>query len=337
MIDDVAHKILAHAAGTTFSSEEVLMVLNVLPPDSSVLALVLSRGFLEYAPSTAIKHGHGLALLSHYPRRVLFDDFEDTIAEAAKLGDLRDITKLWEIAGPATVGRAGWLKGTKTSLLAVARMHGHLNAAEAGQAKVLSWGLDRGYLGELTVDDALLSAMTGNVALLERWFTSQSDTATATASIKRSDLVAVSTTIAPTGFTIDFITDFASNLDMSGLLRAPSMASITAVLWWCVQTGAKYKSLLPLSTEQWLDKPLSSSILLVARKITILMQSGSDPVSAGRGSRNPRSDPGAAWLTTIGTGNGDGASANSRVTVLVNASSSKDFMSQVAGAGLPSV
>ncbi|KAI9221751.1 hypothetical protein BC828DRAFT_414592 [Blastocladiella britannica] len=113
MIDDVAYLVLAHAAGATRSPEEAIHVLNVLPTyrAPSVLAAALSRGFHEFCPSRAIKHGLGLALLPHYPFYMLFDNLSDTLEAAGARGDLPTIELLWKLAGPSTPGRQVWADG----------------------------------------------------------------------------------------------------------------------------------------------------------------------------------------------------------------------------------
>ncbi|KAI9222431.1 hypothetical protein BC828DRAFT_420669 [Blastocladiella britannica] len=110
MIDHVLNVILAHAVGATFSPEEALVVLNVLPANRapSVLAAALSRGFKEFDPTLAIKHGFALALLPHYPAHILFEHLNKTLVAAGILGDLPTVELLWKLAGPTTPGRIEW-------------------------------------------------------------------------------------------------------------------------------------------------------------------------------------------------------------------------------------
>ncbi|KAI9222226.1 hypothetical protein BC828DRAFT_404209 [Blastocladiella britannica] len=92
MIDHVAYIILANAAGAT---------------SPLTLAAVLSRGFPEYSPALALKHGHA-HLLARYPRHVLLDTLSDTLAATGKLGTMLGLARLWNVAGPATIGRVCW-------------------------------------------------------------------------------------------------------------------------------------------------------------------------------------------------------------------------------------
>ncbi|KAI9216034.1 hypothetical protein BC828DRAFT_394351 [Blastocladiella britannica] len=212
MIDHVASRILAHAAGSTSSPEESLTILNVLLRHDSVLAAVLSRGFKEFSPPSAIKHGYAVRLLPCYPRLILVGTLKDTITSAAKFDALPALVKLWELAGPKTVGRAVWLMADSLEFLETAVRHGRLsilewfdgvaraanitvpwsevsweNVAVHGHVTVLCWALERRYLDHITPDYALLSASTGDITLLEQWIASQPSKVAAMAVLTQSE------------------------------------------------------------------------------------------------------------------------------------------------------
>ncbi|KAI9216982.1 hypothetical protein BC828DRAFT_277491 [Blastocladiella britannica] len=198
MIDDVTDLALAHAARATFSPEEALVVLNALPMyrAPSVLAAVLSRGFLEHKPSLAVKHGHGLALLPHYPTHVLFDDLWKTAAAAGTRGDLPTIKLLWRLAGPTTPGRSVWLNDG--GFLEAAVRHGKLpvlrwllqaaratnikidwslypwfHAAAAGHTETAHWAIAQGLIKGIRGQTAFLSTRHGDFSVAEWWITTQ--------------------------------------------------------------------------------------------------------------------------------------------------------------------
>ncbi|KAI9217189.1 hypothetical protein BC828DRAFT_391799 [Blastocladiella britannica] len=211
MIDHIAYHILAHAGSTVRSPQDAIQVLNVLPQHDSVLTAVLSRGFQEFNPSLAIKHGHA-HLLPHYLAHILIANLNGTLESAAKLGDLPVFIKLWELAGPATISRALWLRsdyygGPVVTLMrhvcvdildwfagAAASASLHIQwknsshwqrAANTGHTDVLMWAFEHTYLENPTPELVFMSTITGNVAFLKHWIASQPEKAKAIAILKR--------------------------------------------------------------------------------------------------------------------------------------------------------
>ncbi|KAI9220854.1 hypothetical protein BC828DRAFT_415328 [Blastocladiella britannica] len=260
MIDHILYLILAHAAGATFTPEEAITVLNVLPQHGSVLSAVLSRGFSEYKPSNATKSGHGLALLPHYPLHVLFDDIFKTLGAAGALGSLPVLDLLWQLAGPTTAGRYVWLENYLFGLTAQAIENDRMEvldwfsdvasaanipvrwetrrwemAANKGHTRVLLWAIERGYMTELDCDAALLSTQTGDPTVMKWWIARQPSKEVAMAALSNMDLVR---SIAATK-TLDW---WWANAHSGGLPDSDSFASlidtllfrgdIDAVEWW---------------------------------------------------------------------------------------------------------
>ncbi|KAI9223988.1 hypothetical protein BC828DRAFT_395622 [Blastocladiella britannica] len=170
MIDHAAYIILARAADASHTPEEALTVLNVLPKSRapSVLAAVLSRGFLQHEPWLAVKHGHGLALLPHYPFHILFDAIRPTICAAGTLGSIAALDLLWQLLGPQSAARMVWFTASKRSMVNEAIRHGHVQvfgwvsrvasaagipvkwssliwsfAAQGGHTKIIHWAIER--------------------------------------------------------------------------------------------------------------------------------------------------------------------------------------------------
>ncbi|KAI9217288.1 hypothetical protein BC828DRAFT_418238 [Blastocladiella britannica] len=78
MIGHISYSLLAHAAGSKFTPEEAIAPL-------ARLSLI------------AIKHGHGLALLPHYPPHLVSDDIYKALGAAGALGSLPCATLCWAI------------------------------------------------------------------------------------------------------------------------------------------------------------------------------------------------------------------------------------------------
>ncbi|KAI9216020.1 hypothetical protein BC828DRAFT_441699 [Blastocladiella britannica] len=194
MIDHVSYRVLELAAGASDSPEDALDILGVLPQNDLVLTAVLSRGFGEFRPALAVKHG--LAhLLPRYPSHVLFNNLSETLAAAAELGSLSTLVHLWETAGPTTVGRAVWFEPRFGGFLDAAVRHGHIHildwlvddirvplkwdyvsflcAASNGHLEMIQWGLARGHLDTLNLDLATGSTATGDMSLLKHYFSLQ--------------------------------------------------------------------------------------------------------------------------------------------------------------------
>ncbi|KAI9220169.1 hypothetical protein BC828DRAFT_384141 [Blastocladiella britannica] len=211
MINDVANIILAHAAGAARSPQAAIEILNVLPQHEPVLTAVLSRGFQEFSPALAVKHGHA-HLLPCYPRHILLADLGDTLRAAGARGDLPALVKLWQIAGPTTLGRIIWLNADDNSLVGTLIVHARLDAldwfvgaaalaglciqwsqyyrawpsaATSGHTNVIEWGLKHGYLETMTRELALIFATNGSTAPLERWLAAQPGKTQAIAALKR--------------------------------------------------------------------------------------------------------------------------------------------------------
>ncbi|KAI9225006.1 hypothetical protein BC828DRAFT_401779 [Blastocladiella britannica] len=212
MIDHVAHLILERAAGAARSPEAALAILNVLPQsyNPTVLVAALSRGFSEFRPAFAVEHGHG-HLLPLYPRHVLFGNLDYTINAAANMADLPTLIRLWELAGPLTLGRTTWIdtgflglqycaftKGyleildwfvdaTRAANLCIAWDRFHWSsAARKGNTRAIFWALEHGYLVAVTPNLALMAATAGDLTLLEHWIASVPDEQSAFASLKRN-------------------------------------------------------------------------------------------------------------------------------------------------------
>ncbi|KAI9216895.1 hypothetical protein BC828DRAFT_433069 [Blastocladiella britannica] len=199
-IDDVLYIVLAHAAGTVLSPEEALLVLNVLPRHSSVLAAALSSGFKGFSPALVIKHGRGLDLLPHHPSHVLFDGIYNVQAAAAVRSDIPTIELLWQLAGPSSPARTTWFEESPASFVRHAIKSGKLpalewvakaaqslqvpvnwsslpwvNSVKAGHTGVANWAIARGYLLKELVEcpAALLSTRGGNSSAIEWWIAQQ--------------------------------------------------------------------------------------------------------------------------------------------------------------------
>ncbi|KAI9220113.1 hypothetical protein BC828DRAFT_406103 [Blastocladiella britannica] len=209
MIDHVTHIILAHAAGATRTPEEAITVLNVLPCHDAVLSAVLSRGFLEFNPALAIMHGHGLALVPHYPYYVLLNDLYGTLKVAFVLGHLPTIELLWKLAGPNSCGRLTWAEhGCHFVDLALASgsldvldwfdrvateanfeinwdRAGWYTPARKGLFHVFRWGIEHGHLKALTPALVLRSAQSNDLSLICGWLADQPDMADAIVTLKR--------------------------------------------------------------------------------------------------------------------------------------------------------
>ncbi|KAI9217861.1 hypothetical protein BC828DRAFT_390100 [Blastocladiella britannica] len=200
MIDHVVYNILAHLAGTARTPEEALAVLDVLPKNRapSVLAAVLSRGFLEYEPALAIKHGHGLALLPHYPSYILFDTLEKALGAAGTLGDLLTIKLLRQLAGPESPGRQTWYQNRPNSFINQVIGNGHTSvfewtlhvsrdegiqlewqrdiwdiAAKAGYTEIINWAIAHDHVKNLDCAAALISTRFGDTSVRDWWIAQQ--------------------------------------------------------------------------------------------------------------------------------------------------------------------
>ncbi|KAI9218845.1 hypothetical protein BC828DRAFT_399304 [Blastocladiella britannica] len=209
MIGHVAYLVLAHAAGATRTPENALVVLNVLPATRSPLALtaVLSRGFNEFQPRLAVKYGHALALLPHYPPHILYANLDETMMTAAKLGDLPALQPLWKLAGPDMCGQPLWVHTDKDRILDLAINAGHVHVMEwlnqVTKATDLDLGwqhvkwekpaengqyhmLQRGHLPALTPFIAIASTEHGDTLYISDWLVDQPDKPVAVVAIKRA-------------------------------------------------------------------------------------------------------------------------------------------------------
>ncbi|KAI9219036.1 hypothetical protein BC828DRAFT_427879 [Blastocladiella britannica] len=262
IIDHVIGVTLAYAAGTTSSPDQATTVLNVLSKDRAptVLGAVLSRGFLEFDPSLAIKHGHGLALLPHYPSYITFDGILNLLSAAGACGDMVTINLLWQLAGPATPARLSWYEDY--GFISWAIIHGHVHvldwiadkaraegipvnwschmwmqAAEAGHTNTLNWGIVRGHVKEIKLCQALLSARKGDMSVVDWWIASQPSNEEALTTLKTTRALEVLTT----NDTI-VILDWWWSYTGSNLPEPTSMAAIadavltgrsyTIIAWW---------------------------------------------------------------------------------------------------------
>ncbi|KAI9224553.1 hypothetical protein BC828DRAFT_402149 [Blastocladiella britannica] len=209
IIDHVAHIILAYAAGAIGTPEEAISVLNVLPRHDTVLSAVLSRGFLDYDPELAVKHGHGLALIPHYPSYILMNDLGAKVMAAFKLGQLSTLELLWKRAGPHTCGHLYWAESRfypiylalETGSIEIVEWYDRvaINAnlkidwtetlwslpARQGHFHLIWWGLEHGHLRALTPSIALESAKSGDLSLIRGWLADQPDLADAITQLKR--------------------------------------------------------------------------------------------------------------------------------------------------------
>ncbi|KAI9218372.1 hypothetical protein BC828DRAFT_399654 [Blastocladiella britannica] len=190
--------LLAYTAGDADTPEGAIQALNVLPQHDSVLAAVLSRGFLEYRPELAIKHGLGLALLPHYPSHVLFDDIYNTLAAAGALGDLPTVELLWNLAGPNSLGRVAWFKSYEGSFVSAAISNSRVPILEwftraastagiaiwwtdqhwnyaigAGHTRVFHWAIAQGHPLNIRCSDAFYSARNGDRSVMDIWIARQ--------------------------------------------------------------------------------------------------------------------------------------------------------------------
>ncbi|KAI9217714.1 hypothetical protein BC828DRAFT_408252 [Blastocladiella britannica] len=187
---DVTYRVLELAAGATDSPEDALEILNVLPQNDLVLTAVLSRGFGEFRPAATARRGHA-QLLPHYPSHVLANNLSDTLATAARVGALPVLVKLWEIAGPTSLGRSVWFRHGYGGYLDMAVSHGHvhilewliddicvplkwdfvyfISAIRHGHLDVIRWALARGYLANTSLSLAARFAVKGDLSLLEEY------------------------------------------------------------------------------------------------------------------------------------------------------------------------
>ncbi|KAI9222445.1 hypothetical protein BC828DRAFT_378420 [Blastocladiella britannica] len=257
MLDHVADIALAHAAGASRSPEDAITVANVLSRARapSVLAAVLSRGFLEHTPSNATQHGHALDLLPHYPAYIFFDGLSATLIAAATLGSLPVLDLLWRLAGPTTLGRAIWFE--KDGLIDHACTSGQVpvldwilsvarvpiawsprmwqGAANAGRTQVLHWALDRGLVKDLDLATAIVSAVHGDVSVVERWVALQPSLDAAVASLKAADTVPliVSPQALDWWWALTGSKELPEPVPFFNIVhRALSCGSLAAVQWW---------------------------------------------------------------------------------------------------------
>ncbi|KAI9224777.1 hypothetical protein BC828DRAFT_15359 [Blastocladiella britannica] len=219
MLEHVAYLVLERAAGATLTPEHAISILNVLPHHQSVLTTVLSRGFCEFSPALAIKHGHGLALLPHYPFHVLSIKFDETLEAAGACGHLPTIDLLWQL----TVTTMEWfsdygfineaIKNDHVAILEWASRadtlidwpsHFWHLAAEAGHTRVLNWAIAHGYLEELDCSAALLSTRKGDPSVIQWWIASQP----------------------------------RKVIDASALIKATRECALKALGWWWAYTGS---------------------------------------------------------------------------------------------------
>ncbi|KAI9217026.1 hypothetical protein BC828DRAFT_418430 [Blastocladiella britannica] len=217
MIDDVADNILAHAAGATFSPEEAMGVINMLPKHRapSVLAAVLSRGFLEYRPELAIKHGHGLALLPHYPVHALFDGIYMAIYAAGALGSLGSAStpSSKPRSGTAVLAALEWISRAARTLQGdpIDWTEQSWNDAVLGEhSKVVLWAAAQGHIKEIHGVYALISSRNGNTAIMDWWIASTPE--------KKIQVILK---------------------NHQNLVRVTTAGAIAALDWWWTYTAAK--------------------------------------------------------------------------------------------------
>ncbi|KAI9216701.1 hypothetical protein BC828DRAFT_409195 [Blastocladiella britannica] len=315
MIDHVSDIILAHAAGAARTPVEAISVLDALPTHRapSVLTAVLSRGFNEYQPSMAVKHGLGLALLPHYPRYILFDDIEDTLVISGACGDLLTIELLWQMAGPTTPCRPAW--HAKYGILANAVEHGHLTvlewvtratrtagvteidwlrflwpmAATKGHAHILTWAIAQGHLTELSPYHVLLSTREGDPCIMDWWIASQPSKEAAMTELSNTRLIQNVTSMGALK-TLDWWWEnaVASLLPLNPKKMAMLLqrSQLTMMEWWLhVHIAAGCPFLLPPAAElarifQQHDKLPHWWVhdAVVTRKIAVFVKSDSGDV-----------------------------------------------------------
>ncbi|KAI9221975.1 hypothetical protein BC828DRAFT_421596, partial [Blastocladiella britannica] len=255
MIDHVLYIVLAHAAGTTRTPEEAIEVLNVLPEHDLALSTVLSRGFIEYQPSFAIKHGHA-RLLPFYPSHILLDNLFETLGAAGTLGSVPVLDILWRLAGPTSPGRLEWSANTRNGFIAQAIANDHVHVLDwfsrvASTAnvspqwetqswklavpRVQLWAIERGYLTEIDGSSALFSIRDDNASIMEWWIAQQPSREEAMAALSNVELVqAISTT--------ETLNWWWANARSGGLPDPESFSIITCVVlfngnmdlieWW---------------------------------------------------------------------------------------------------------
>ncbi|KAI9217013.1 hypothetical protein BC828DRAFT_392210, partial [Blastocladiella britannica] len=257
MIDHVAYLVLARAAGATLTPEEAITVLNVLPQHDSVIAAILSRGFKEYDPSLAVKHGHR-QLLPHYPSHVLSDGLNKTLGVAATLGDLATLDLLWRLAGPATSAYFVWFEDFENCFIATAVKSGNApvlewiahaahttnisvnwslqpwnDAATAGHVNAILWAIDHGHVRQLECTSALLSSRSGDKSILDWWITIQPSREAVMAQLRGTNV----------------------------LVNVSKAAAISVLDWWWDYTGSNLPE--PASLARIADAALSSNSLSV--------------------------------------------------------------------------
>ncbi|KAI9218442.1 hypothetical protein BC828DRAFT_429321 [Blastocladiella britannica] len=260
MIDDVLYLVLSSAAGAALSPKDAQAVLNALPMyrAPTVLAAVLSRGFLEHRPKLAVKHGHALALLPHYPPYILADDLQTTLKAAGSTGDLPTAKLLWQLVGPATAGHTDFWVG-ESGFLTKAVMNGHLLvvqwfsheartaniqihwtlhcqfnfAAAEGRTETAHWAIAQGLIKGISGQTALLSTQLGDTSLVEWWIMTQDS--------KRAAMDALSDT------------RLLARVSNKGLLRTLD--------WWWASSGSKLPE--PDSLTRIVDAALCGRTLVV--------------------------------------------------------------------------
>ncbi|KAI9218321.1 hypothetical protein BC828DRAFT_407701 [Blastocladiella britannica] len=238
MIDDVINIILDYAAGATVTPDQATTVLNVLSATRapSVLAAVLDRGFREYNPSRAIKHGLGPTLLPQYPPHILFGDIYRALGAAAVCGDMPTIKLLWRLAGPATAARLAWVEEFDSCFIDKIIKSGHslvlewfeqavgsvgipvnwsaqawVDATEVGHTKVVSWAIAHGHLNTLDCATALLSTRHNDMSMIEWWIAAQSSN--------------------------EMVLQALNDVDV--LIKVSNAGATVSLDWWWAYTGSK--------------------------------------------------------------------------------------------------
>ncbi|KAI9225043.1 hypothetical protein BC828DRAFT_401736 [Blastocladiella britannica] len=232
MIDHVALIILAHAASAALSPEEAIQVLHVLPQGDSTLSAVLSRGFLEYSPALAIKHGHGLALLPHYPGYILFDSLYKTLGAAGALGDLQVLD---DALPSQDLNGSPRLPSVVISDNAVA---------------VLEWWHARFATSKVDWQRVCYSAIKNDARAVQLWLRDRMNLFVPDAATDQNVEAFDNACISALGWTVPSTLDFISAVcpALQPAVSPPEQAytSMTILFWHCARAKVAIDDLLPL-------------------------------------------------------------------------------------------
>ncbi|KAI9223778.1 hypothetical protein BC828DRAFT_402874, partial [Blastocladiella britannica] len=170
MIDHVSYLILAHAAGATFTPDEALMVLNVLPKDRVPAAAMLgSLPVLDLlwrlaGPLTLARMVWHSNLHSGFIAHAIENDQVQALDWFSGVTSAANIPVQWE--------SRRW----------------ELAACE-GHTRSLMWTIERGYMTELDCEAALLSTQSGNTSVVDWWIAQQPSKEVAMAALNSVELV----------------------------------------------------------------------------------------------------------------------------------------------------